>query len=104
MPENNEGAATEEPAFVEIYQKFLDDAVLLIRDRVIINCNDITLDLYGYTKDPLIHQQITLLVALEFHDPPPWTSTTDKTGILQAVCRRAKGTVFPAKISVKTGL
>lgn len=100
----NEGAGTEEHALVEIYQKFFDDAVFLTRDRVIINCNDITLDLYGNTKDQLINQSTTLLMAREFHDPSSWASTVDKTRILQTVCIRANGTAFPVDISVKAVL
>jgi PAS domain S-box-containing protein len=55
---------------VEIYQKFLDatfDAVFLTRDRMIIECNDITLDLYGYRRDELINQPTQKLMAPEFH-------------------------------------
>jgi len=103
----NEGAGTEEHALVEIYQKFLDatfDAVFLTRNRMIINCNDITLDLYGYTKEQLINQPTTKLMAPEFHNPASWASTVDKTGILQTVCIRADGTAFPVEISVTTVL
>jgi hypothetical protein len=43
----------------------------------------------------------TLLVALEFHFPPSWASTVDKTEILRPVCIRANGTAFPVEISIK---
>lgn len=96
---------SERDAMVEIYQKFLDatfDAVFLTRDRMIIECNDITLDLYGYSRDELINQPTQKLMAPEFHNATAWSSTTDKTGILQTVCLKADGTAFPVEISVKT--
>lgn len=95
----------ERDAMVEIYQKFLDatfDAVFLTRDRMIIECNDITLDLYGYRRDELVNQPTQKLMAPEFHDAGAWSSTTDRTGLLQTVCLKADGTAFPVEISVKT--
>ncbi|NKB18905.1 MAG: helix-turn-helix domain-containing protein [Alphaproteobacteria bacterium] len=104
-PKQEEKGAGEQSALVEIYQKFLDatfDAVFLTRDRVIIDCNDITLELYGYSRDDLINQSTQKLMAPEFHDATTWASTVDRTGILQTVCLRANGTAFPVEISVKT--
>ncbi len=95
----------EEKALAEIHQKFMDatfDAVFLSRNRRIIECNDITLDLYGYNKEQLIGEPTTKLFATQFHDGASWAKTADRTGILQTVCLRADGTAFPVEISVKT--
>jgi PAS domain S-box-containing protein len=85
--------------------KYSPDAVLILEDKTIVDCNDIFCQMNGYSRDELIGQSIDSLNYFEdepvFPDVNEYMHKLRTLGHLQyeAAHRRKNGTIFPIEVS-----